>query len=314
MNGSDMPSHHGIEYHPERDYPNETMRLLFERGSCRSFSDRKIPAEVIRMVLGAGTHAPTGGNLQPYSIIKIEDEASRQWFVEMAGQSFIGEAPVLLLFCIDWRRVERWAELEVAPFTATSSFRHFWISFQDAIICTQNICTAADALGLGSCYIGTVLEFFPELREKFQLPKGVFPVVLLCLGYPEEKVLPHKKLGVDVIVHNEKYCELGDKELLDVYDTKYSGPDSRRVEITEERLRTISKVCEKVHGEEFARKCIERIKENGFISTVQRYFGLHYRADSMPEGNIEYLRLMEDSGFDWFKEYRFVGKKGPKSD
>ncbi|MDH5792068.1 MAG: nitroreductase family protein [Candidatus Bathyarchaeota archaeon] len=308
MNGSDMPSHHGIEYHPEEDYPNETMRLLFERGSCRSFSDRKIPAEALRMVLRAGTHAPTGGNLQPYSIIKIEDEASRQWFVELAGQSFIGEAPVLLLFCIDWRRIERWAELKMAPFTATSSFRHFWISFQDTIICAQNTCTAADALGLGSCYIGTVLEFFSELREKFQLPKGVFPVVLLCLGYPEEKILPRKKLGVEIVVHDEKYRELGDGELLDAFDAKYSGPDSRRVEITEERLRTITKVCEEVHGEEFARGCTERIKENGFISTVQRYFGLHYRANSMPEGNLEYLRLMEDSGFDCFKEFRFVGK------
>ncbi len=308
MDSSDMPSHHGIEYYPEGDYPNETIRLLFERGSCRSFSKRKIPVEVLRMVLAAGTHAPTGGNLQPYSVIKIEDEASRQWFVDLAGQSFIGEAPVLLLFCIDWRRIERWAELEVAPFTATSSFRHFWISFQDTIICAQNICTAADALGLGSCYIGTVLEFFSELRDKFQLPRGVFPVVLLCLGYPEEKVLPRKKLGIKVIVHDEKYHELSDEELLDTYEKKYSGPDSRRIEITGERLRMISNVCEEVHGEEFAKKCIERIKENGYISTVQRYFGLHYRANSMPKGNMEYLKLMEDSGLDWFKDYRFIGK------
>ncbi len=79
--------------------------------------------------------------------------------------------------------------------------------------------------------------------------------------------------------------------------------DDRRIEITEERLDTIRGVCRKVHGEEFAERCVERIMENGYISPVQRYFGLHYRADIMPEGNMEYLRMMDESGFSWFKEY-----------
>jgi len=304
MSDREMPSHHGVEVVPEGDYPNETMRLLFERGSCRAYKDREVPPEVMRAVLETGTHAPTGGNLQPYSIIKIEDKETRQWFVELGFQEFVGEAPVLLLFCIDWKRIERWAELEVAPFTATNSFPHFWISFQDTIMCAQNICTAADAMGLGSCYIGSVIGFFPELRRRFKLPNGVFPVILLCLGYPRQKILPRKKLGPEVIVHDEIYRELGDQELLNAFNSKYSGPDSRRVEITEERLKTISKVCTEVHSKEFAERCIEKIKENGFISTVQRYFGLHYRADRMPTGNLEYLRLMEEFGFGWFKEFK----------
>lgn len=305
-----MPSHHGVEVVPEGEYPNETIRLLFERGSCRDFLDREIPPDVLNTVLEAGTHAPTGGNLQPYSVIKIEDEGSRRWMMEHAGQRFIGEAPVLLLFCIDLRRNRRWAELEAAPFTATSSFRHFWVSFQDTVICAQSICTAADAMGLGSVYIGTVLEFFPELKDRFKLPKGVFPVVLLCLGYPKTKILPRKKLGVDIVVHDEAYRELEDDVLIEAFNEKYRGPgDDRRVEVTEERLKTIHEVCMEVHGEDFAVKCLDRIKENGYIGTVQRYFGLHYRANSMPKGNLEYLRLMEESGFEWFKEFKPVERR-----
>lgn len=303
MSDSDIPSHHGPGYLPEGEYPNETMRLLFERASCRDYSDEKVPPEVLKAVLEAGTHAPTGGNLQPYSIIKIEDEANRRWFVELGGQKFIGEAPVLLLFCIDYRRLQRWAELEVAPFTATSSFRHFWIGFQDTIMCAQNICTAADAMGLSSCYIGTVLEMFREIKERFGLPQGVFPVVLLCMGYAKEKALPRKKLGADVVVHDERYMELGDGELQTAFGEKYAGEDSRRVKITDRRLETIRDVCEKLHGEEFADRCLERIRENGYISAIQRYFGLHYRADLMPEGNAEYLEIFEEAGFRWFKEF-----------
>jgi len=285
-------------------HPNETMRLLFERASCRSFSDRSVPGDVLRMVLEAGTHAPTAGNLQPYSVIKIESPEERRRLAELCGQKFIGEAPVNLIFCIDLHRLERWADLETAPFTATNSFRHFWVSFQDTVMCAQNICTAADAMGLGSVYIGTVLEVFAQLREMLQLPKGVFPVVLLCLGYPKMKATPRKKLGAETIVHDEKYREIEDSRLLRAFNEKYSGQGDRRLDITEERLNTIFQVCRRVRNEDFAKRCIEKIKQNGYINSVQRYFGLHYRADRMPQGNMEYLSIMEASGFNCFKDFR----------
>jgi len=304
MSEKDMPSHHGVEVFVGGEYPNETMRLLCERGSCRDFSDRSVPKDVIDAILTAGIHAPTGGNLQPYSIVKIVDGGTRRRMSQLCHQDFVEKAPVHLIFCIDWHRIRRWAELEVAPFTASSSFRHFWISFQDTIICAQNTCTAADSMGLGSVYIGSVLEFFEELRHMLALPDLLFPVVLLCLGYPAKRILSRKKLGIEMVVHDGRYRDLSDGELLRAFDEKYSGPDSRRVEITEERLRTIRDVCARVHGEEFAESCIRKIRENGHISSAQRYFGLHYRADRMPEDNTRYLKTMEDFGFDWFKEYR----------
>jgi len=304
MSEQNIPSHHGPTESTQQEYPNETMRLLLERASLRMFADEKIPHEVLNLILDAGNHAPTGGNLQPYSIIKIEDETNRQKLADWCEQDFIGKAPVDLLFCIDLHRNERWAQLEVAPFSANRAFRHFWISFQDTVIAAQNICTAADAMGLGTVYIGTVMEFFTEIKEMLELPNGVFPVVLVCMGYPKSTPRQRKKLGVDVIVHSEKYHELDDEELLASFDRKYEG---QRVGITDERLETIEKVCLEVHGEEFARECLARIHENGYIRPVQRYFGLHYRADEMPEGNTQFLKTMEDFGFYWFKEFE---KKG----
>jgi FMN reductase [NAD(P)H] len=302
MKNEQMPSHHGKEDQLEGEYPNQTLKLLIQRASCRSFSDKKIPPDVMEHILEAGIRAPSGGNLQPFSIIKIEENQTKRKLAELCErQYFIAQAPANLLFCIDWHRIWRWAELETAPFTATSSFRHFWISFQDTIIAAQNICAAADSLGLGSVYIGSVLECLKELKEIFQLPDGVFPVVFLSLGYPRTKPSLRKKLTVDVIVHDECYHEMSDRELLDAFNKKY--PDIK-IEITEERLTRISKVCREVHGEEFARKCIEKIKENGYINPVQRYFGLHYCANSIPEGNDIYLRLMEEFGFNWFKKYQ----------
>lgn len=290
----DCPEHDGSRY------PNDTLKLLFERASCRDFLDKKIPSDVLRLVLEAGTHGATAGNLQPYSILRVEDEEAKRRLAEKCEQDFIGKAPVLLLFCLDFHRNERWAGLEAAPYTATSSFRHFWVGFQDVVICAQNICTAADSMGLGSVYIGTVIDFSVDIQAMFKLPKGVFPVVLLCMGYPKARPKPGNKLGTDVVVHSERYRELGDEELLRVYSEKYSG---ERIAMSEERLKTVLKVCREVHGEEFAKKCADRIKKNGYINRAQYYFGLHYRADLMPEGNDEYVRFMEEFGFACFKKY-----------
>ncbi len=301
MKKEKIPSHHGYKEKKTGRYPNETVKLLMERASCRNFSDKRIPKNVLNVILDAGTHAATGGNLQPYSIIKIQAKGKRQKLAKMCYQNFIAKAPVSLIFCIDWRRLQRWAEIEEAPFTATSSFRHFWISFQDTIICAQNICTAADSFGLGSVYIGTIMDLMREVREMFKLPKGVLPVVLLCLGYPKSALLVRRKIGKEVVVHDEKYRELTNKVLKNAYDDKYHHA---KIEITDERLKAMSLVCQKVHGKSFADKCLYRIKQNGFINVAQRYFGLHYAADIMPDGNEDFINIMKEFGFDWFEKFK----------
>ena len=298
----EMPSHHGTDGESQKKFPNKTIELLLTRSSCRSFKNKPIPDDVLEYVLKAGVHAPTAGNLQPYSIIKIKDNKVNKKLAEMCYQDFIGQAPVNLLFCIDWYRLKRWAEIEVAPFSADQSFRHFWKSFQDVIITAQNICTAADAMDLGSVYIGTVAEYFENLAEMFELPKGVMPVVLLCLGYPKHRPPVKRKLGIETVVHNEKYNIQSDEIIKDAYNEKYQ---QMKVEINDERMTQMEAVCKKVHNQEFAEKCKNKILQNGYISPVQRYFGLHYRADEMAADNEQFVKTTEQLGFNWFKKVKY---------
>lgn len=304
---NDNCSHHGVDDDVHGDYPNETIRLLTRRASCRGYLDKAIEPEVMSYLLEAAVRGPSGGNLQPFSIIKIERAKAKRRIAKMCGQSFIGEAPVDLLFCIDWFRLKKWAELEIAPFLATAAFRHFWISFQDTVIAAQNVATAADALGLGSVYIGTVMECIPQLCKMFDLPKGVFPVVLLCLGYPKFDNVPRKKLPADILVHNEKYELPDDTRLTDAFSAKYKGSEKK---ITKKRLEQIEKVCRRVHDENYAKGCTERTKQNGFINMANHYFGLHYCADEMVDGNDMFLDLMKQCGFDWFEKFKWPGEKG----
>ncbi len=299
---NEMPSHHG-PHGSARGHENDTMRLLFERASVRDFESREIPDDVFNDIMRAAAHAPTGGNLQPYSIVAVRDQETKDRLTEMCGgQRFVSRAPVDLVFCIDYHRLERWAKLEGAPFSARNAFMSFWIAFQDAIIAAQNICTAADALGLGSVYVGSIMSSFTELREMLDMPEGVFPVVLLSLGYPKTRPEPRRKLPPSVFVHNERYTELPDDELRAAFDAKYNHAE---IEASAERVATIEKVVRRVHGDEEAERTVSGIAERGFITMAQRYFGLHYRADLMPIFNESALQSLIDAGFGCLEPYEY---------
>ena len=83
------------------------------------------------------------------------------------------------------------------------SLNHFWVGFQDVIILAQSIETAANSVGIGSCYIGTTLNFMKEIQEQFKLPKGVVPIVLLPMGYIDQEPRIANKLDLDIVFHDD---------------------------------------------------------------------------------------------------------------
>lgn len=279
------------------NYPNETIQCLYERASVRSFTDQEVTDETLRMIIDAGCHAATGGNLQPYSIIEIRSHEKKEALMATKKmQPIVRNAPVNLLFCIDWHRIEKWAKANHAPYTMRQSYRHFWIAFQDTIIAAQNVCTATDALGLGSVYIGTVESCFDEVKSIFNLPEGVFPVVIVSLGYPTKYPEPAPKLLYDDIVHKETYQSISDDAINEMMDKKYNG---RTTPLTDKNIDTLYEVAEEVHGKEYADKSIAYAMQKGSIHQSQRYFGLHYVANFMRKGNQDFLNSLKQSGFDW---------------
>lgn len=281
-------------------YENETIKWLYERASVRAFEEKKIPDDVLKTILDAGCHAATGGNLQPYSIIKIcSDEKKKALMDTDCMQSIVEKAPVNLLFTIDWHRIERWANAHKAPFVCNDSYRHFWIALQDTIIAAQSICTAADSMGLGSVYLGTVESCFDELKDIFKLPKGVFPVVIVSLGFPKKYPEPAAKLMSEIIVHDEEYRDIPMEELDKAMDEKYSG--RAKTALSDRNVDKLYEVAKNVHGEQFAQEAVNYAKEIGYIHPVQRYFGLNYCADWSAVGNGDFLKSLENYGFGWIK-------------
>jgi len=282
-------------------YPNETLRLLNERASLRNFTDREIEQDKLDLLMQTACNAPSGGNNQPVSIIKIQDKSVREKLSEMCGQPFIGKAPLNLLFCIDLHRNGVIAEVGEVPYTAGYAFRHFWISFQDTIIATQNVCTAADALGLGSCYIGTIMEFFNECIEMFELPKLVMPVVLVVFGYPASQPARREKFGPEIMVHSEKYNDYDHVRLYEQFDVREKH---KRIDLDGKREETFHAVCQAVKGKQWADQVMEKAKQLGWLSPIQRLYGLHYPAAMMPLQNPLFIAALRKQGFEWFEKWK----------
>ncbi len=275
---------------------NQTLKLLTERGSCRAFKDQKVPRDVTRRLIEAGIHAPTGGNLQPYSVIRIEKPGAVRELAGLCGQKFMEKAPLHFVYCVDLHRLKRWAALQHAPYSADRALRPFWLAFQDTVICAHSMCVAAESLGLGSVYIGPAFDQMAAIRRMCRLPKGVVPVVSLAVGYPAARPPVRPRLAPEAVVHDEVYRELPDKELLAAYAEKYKGISEK---ISAERLAAFERTCAGAQGRAFARKCAKAARAAGYFNVAQLRFGLDYKADLMLRMTPKHLGMLKAAGLGW---------------
>ena len=172
---------------------NETIRQLFDRKSVRVFEDRPIDPADKALILEAACMSPTAGNRQLYTIIDVTDQAIKEKLVDTCDhQPFIAKAKMVLIFCADCRK---WYE----GFKATDSdprkpgVGDLMLAVTDTAIAAQNAVTAAQSLGIGSCYIGDIMELREVHRELLHLPEYVFPTAMLVFGYGNEQQMNRKK-------------------------------------------------------------------------------------------------------------------------
>jgi nitroreductase len=215
---------------------NETLRLIHERRSVRAYEKRTVPEEVVDQLLTATLRAPTAGNMMLYSIIEIADQTLKDKLaVSCDNQPFIARAPLVLLFAADYQRWWDYFEAsDVAGLCARSDVPwrtpgegDLMLACCDALIAAQTAVIAAEALGLGSCYIGDILERFEYHRELLDLPPYVVPVTLVCFGYPTPAAARRaltSRLDRGVIVHRGRYRRATAEELAEIFGGRDPGP------------------------------------------------------------------------------------------
>lgn len=168
---------------------NEILDAIRKRRSIRSFKPDPIPQEVVGALLEAARWAPSAGNLQPWEFYVVTDPGVKS-SLEMAalGQNYVGGAPVVIVVC---------AVPQVSARIYGTRGRELYC-LQDTACATQNILLAAQALGLGSCWVGAFHE--DEVIKALDLPRGRRPVALVPIGYPSENPPPPARRSLRDVV------------------------------------------------------------------------------------------------------------------
>ena len=197
---------------------NATIDLLMSHRSIRKFTDQAITPELLDKLIMAGQAAATSSFLQGVSVIRITDKDLRGKLSEIAAnQAYVREAAEFLVFCADLNRSSRCCDWHGE--TATEGFtEQFIIATVDTALFAQNVVVAAESEGLGICYIGAIRNNPAKAAELLKLPRGVYPVFGLCLGYPDQDPEIKPRLPLSVVLKENAYTEEGDRETIEKYD------------------------------------------------------------------------------------------------
>lgn len=205
---------------------NEVLKQLSDRKSVRVFKDKSISKEIKSAIINAATEAPTAGNQQLYTILDITDKNLKEKLsVSCDNQPFIASAPMVLIFLADCKK---WYDAFIKSGADPRNPRtgDLFLAMSDANIAAQNAVVAAHSLGIGSCYIGDIMENCEEHRKLLNLPKYVFPAAMLVFGYPETSQIKRKKperADIKHILHENSYREMDEKELFELFSKKTSN-------------------------------------------------------------------------------------------
>ena len=162
---------------------NEVLRQLHKRKSVRVYEDRAIAAEVKQAVLDAAIQAPSAGNMALFTILDITDPKMKQTLsVSCDNQPFIATAPMVLIFCADYRRWYESFKRHVDE-VRKPAIGDLFLAQAETFIAAQSAVVAAESMGLGTCYIGDITENFEEHREMLNLPRYVVPTCMVCIGH-----------------------------------------------------------------------------------------------------------------------------------
>lgn len=172
---------------------NGIIESLYRRKSVRVYTEEDISPEDKEAILQAALQAPSAGCQLLYTILDITEQGKKDKLAELCDhQPFIAQAKLVLVFCADCRKwLSFYREAGLSPREPGTG--DLLLAVEDAVIAAQNSVTAAESLGIGSCYIGDVMEHAEELRGLLSLPPYVYPACMLVFGHPTGQQKQRKK-------------------------------------------------------------------------------------------------------------------------
>jgi nitroreductase len=243
--------------------------ILLDRRTIRKYSPEPLDDKLLTELLVMGCRASTTGNMQVYSIVITRDEQKKKDLAPFHfNQKMIIEAPVVLTFCADFNRFNKWCLLRKAE-PGYDNFLSFMTGAIDALLVAQTVCIAAESKGLGICYLGTTTYTANKIIDLLKLPKGVVPVTTVTLGWPAEKPEQVDRLPLEAIIHKESYTDYSGVDIERYYKMKEERKDSQQF-VIENNKETLAQVFtdiryKKADNVYFSKILLQVLKDQGFM-------------------------------------------------
>ena len=243
--------------------------IFSNRRTIRKYADEPVDNSLLDQLLEKSCRASTTGNMQVYSIIITRTEAMKKELAPFHfNQKMITEAPVVLTFCADFNRFNKWCRLRKAE-PGYDNFLSFFTAAIDALLVAQTFCIAAESEGLGICYLGTTTYNAGKIIKALDIPHGVVPVTTITLGWPAEHPEQVDRLPLKAVVHDEKYADYTDGDINCYYSEKEKRADTNKF-IKENNKETLAQVFTDVRYSKadnifFSGEFLKVLKEQGFV-------------------------------------------------
>lgn len=242
---------------------------LLNHRSIRKYKNTAVEEDKIGQILTAATRASTTGSMQVYSIVVTKDPEIRgQLWESHFRQDMVMQAPVHLTFCADFHRFSQWCRLRKAD-PGYDNFLSFLTGAIDALLAAQNAALAAEDLGLGICYLGTVTWMADRFIEILKLPELVVPVAAITVGYPDEDPPLTSRLPVSGVVHEEVYQAYSASAIDEIYQ-ELEGLDLTARLLEENQKETLAQIYtdnryKRADNRHFSKRFLEVLQRQGFM-------------------------------------------------
>ncbi len=168
----------------------DVFSTISQRCSVRAYKAMDVEEDKLNKILEAARLSPSASNRQEWKFIVVKNKETKKKLARAAfGQSFIGEAPVVIVAC----GTESKAIMGCGQPTHTVDV---------SIACAFMILQAYE-LGLGTCWIGAFSE--DGVKRILKIPEHVRVVAMTPVGYPNQSPSQKSRKDIDQIVCLEKY-------------------------------------------------------------------------------------------------------------
>ena len=217
------------------------LDFLKNRRTIRRYQTTDIPDELLNELLEAAFRVSTTGNMQVYSVVVTRDAENKKRLAPAHfNQPTVTSAPVVLTFCADFNRFIKWCKLRHAD-PGYDNFQSFFTAAIDALLAAQQFCTAAEAKGLGICYLGTTTYNADAIIKALNLPRFVVPITTITVGYPESIPEQVERLPIEAMIHHETYHDYSDDDIDRLYQEKEALPANKGF-VAENKKETLAQV------------------------------------------------------------------------